>query len=153
METSIFKIFDPEVFLTKRNARIKMEQERGQERGPQRSPEQFWAPPQSSWEQALGQVGPTAALGSKPWGPLLAGPSRDDVGGDRRPARPGERGWGPVCTWPAGRASQSSAPLAPGKACTALSGPSTQAGLCVSCPFWDSTAGLAGAGLPEVPME
>lgn len=38
-------------------------------------------------------------LGWKPWGCLLAGPSRDDVGGERRSARPGERGRRPACTW------------------------------------------------------
>lgn len=53
-------------------------------------------------------------LGWKPWGCLLAGPSRDDVGGERRPARPGERGRRPVCTWRGWEGVLGpSAPLAP----------------------------------------
>lgn len=129
------------------------EQERGQERGPQLNPEQFCALPQSSWEQALGQVGPTATLGSKPWGPLLASPSRDDVGGDRRPARPGERGWRPVCTWPAGESSSVICTPAPRQSVHRPSGPSMQLD-CMSTAlsgiallaFLPQPHGTAGAG-------
>lgn len=105
-----------------------------------------------------GQVGPTAALGLKPWGPLLAGPSRDDVGGDRRPARPGREGGGLSAPGQLGRGEL---PLATRQS--------------LECPVWPEHAGCTPClltflghpcqllhpspmvrlelGLPEKPME